>query len=588
MSFPRKADRALSRHGLSRADKATKFEGDFAPEGTSLRIKLLLLFAAVAAAVLFAAPQIAAAQQTRADAEKDPVLKAMLEEMDRSMADLQLKGFAKPFFIQYRIEDVDDFETRAEFGASEGLQHTHQRVARVTVRVGDFKTDSSGGRADGALELASLDNDPIAIRSALWDATDSAYKAALAAYAQKQAALKEVQTQPQANDFSQEKPVIALAAPATLTLDENAWAARMAAVSGIYCTNAAVKDSQREVQYSSAAFHARATTTWLISSEGTIVRKAAIEYEESFAVGTQAADGMRIDRSYASTGKSLQDLDSQQIFEQHAVSDLESLTALRKAPLVDEEYHGPVLLSADASTDTLRSLLAGAVTATRPALGTEARTNGPFASSFHTRVLPEFLNVVDDPGLKTFDGKGLVGSYDYDDEGVPEQAVDLVSDGRLVSYLIGREPVKDFEQSNGHGRAGITGAPRPMIGVLKVSAQNGLTNDQLNQKLLALMKDEGLTHAYYAETLAGAGNPRLLYRINADGTRQLVRGAELDDIDERALRSSVVAAGKDLLVANYFGDVPQTVIAPALLIDDAAVKRANDRNDKLPFYPPPE
>ena len=39
------------------------------------------------------------------------------------MSQLQLPGFAKPFFIQYRIEDVDDFETKAEFGASEGSQH---------------------------------------------------------------------------------------------------------------------------------------------------------------------------------------------------------------------------------------------------------------------------------------------------------------------------------------------------------------------------------------------------------------------------------------------------------------------------------
>jgi TldD protein len=130
----------------------------------------------------------------------------MLEELDRSMSQLQLKGFEKPFFIQYRIEDVDNFETKAEFGASEGSQRTHQRVARVTVRVGDYKTDSSGGRGDGALQLAALDDDPIALRSALWAATDQAYKSALAAYAQKQAALKQVQTPPQADDFSQEKP----------------------------------------------------------------------------------------------------------------------------------------------------------------------------------------------------------------------------------------------------------------------------------------------------------------------------------------------------------------------------------------------
>ena len=265
-----------------------------------------------------------------------------------------------------------------------------------------------------------------------------------------------------------------------------------------------------------------------------------------------------------------------------------SLADLRKAPLVEEEYHGPLLFSADAAADTLRSLLAGAVTATRPALGTEARTNGPFASSYHARVMPDFMSVVDDPGLKTFDGKGLIGAYDIDDEGVPAQAVKLVDAGRLDNYLIGRQPVRDFPQSNGHGRAGITGAARPMIGVLKITAENGLSDDDLNQKLLALAKDRGLSSVYFVETLGGALTPRLLYRISLDGKRKLVRGAVLDDIDERALRSSIEAAGKDLWIANYFGDPPVTVLAPALLFDDATVRRANEKNEKLPFYPPPE
>lgn len=539
-------------------------------------------------AALLGAPQRLAGQaQTRAEAEKDPVLKAMLEEMDRSMDDLQLKGFAKPYFIQYRIEDVDNFQTKAEFGASEGAFHGRQRIARVTVRIGDSKTDSSG-RGDGSLELTAIDNDPIAIRSALWDATDSAYKAALAAYAQKQAALKEVQTPPQVNDFSQERPVISLADPVSLSLDEQSWVDRVAKASGLYRTDAAVAAGQHDIEISNAAFEARATTTYIVSSEGTIVRKGATEYEESFAATTQASDGMELERSYASTGRSANDLDSSAAFEKHEIAELESLAALRKAPLVEDEYHGPLLLSADASTDTLRSILADAVVATRPPLGTEIRTNGPFASSYQERVLPQFLSVIDDPGLKNYDGKGLIGAYDVDDEGVPEQPVDLVRGGRLVNYLIGREPVKNFPQSNGHARAGLTSAPWPSISVLKISAPNGLSDAELNQRLIDLMKAGGLDHAYYAETLAGAGNPRLLYRVNADGTRQLVRGGELDDIDERALRTSIAAVGKDLLVANYYGDIPQTVIAPALLLDDSTVRRAQERNEKLPFYPPPQ
>jgi hypothetical protein len=83
-------------------------------------------------------------------------------------------------------------------------------------------------------------------------------------------------------------------------------------------------------------------------------------------------------------------------------------------------------------------------------------------------------------------------------------------------------------------------------------------------------------------------SPRLLYRVSQDGKRELVRGAALNDLDQRALRSGIVAAGKELWIANYFGDLPETVLAPALLVDDVTIRRANKKNDKLPFYPPPE
>jgi TldD protein len=148
--------------------------------------------------------------------------------------------------------------------------------------------------------------------------------------------------------------------------------------------------------------------------------------------------------------------------------------------------------------------------------------------------------------------------------------------------------VRDFPESNGHARAGVTGPPRPVIGVLKVTAQQGLSDEELNSKLLALGKDRGMKSVYYVETLGAEATPRLLYRIDLDGKRELVRGAMMDDLDQRALRSGVVAAGKNLWVANYATEIPATVLAPALLFDDVTIKRANETNDKLPYYPPPE
>ena len=548
--------------------------------------RLLVSLAAIALAA-----SSALAQQTRADAEKDPILKAMLTELDRNKDQLQLKGFAKPFFIQYRLEDIEDYQTRADFGSSLGGGYRHQRVARVTVRVGDYKIDSSTSRGDGTSSFAALDDDPLALRAALWQASDEAYKMALAAYAQKQAQLKQVQTPPQQDDFSQEAPVVSLETPVHLKLDSTAgssvWEKRVAETSGLFRTDATLKEAGKDVQYATASFHARAVNSYLVSSEGTIVRKGTTAFGESFAVGTQAADGMHLDRSYGTNGVALADMDTQEAFNKHATSLIASLEDLRKAPLVEEEYHGPVLLSADAASDLIHDLLASAVTATRPELGTEARTKGAFASSFHARVLPEFLDVTDDPSLTTFNGKTLVGAYKIDDEGVPAQTVKLVADGRLENYLIGREPVRDFPKSNGHGRAALTGPPRPGISVLDVRAHEGFSEDELNTKLLALAKDRGLKSVYFVETLGPELTPRLLYKLTADGKRELVRGATLDDLDQRALRSGVTAAGKEPYVANYNGAVPETILAPALLFDDVTIRRANEKNDKLPFYPPP-
>ena len=64
---------------------------------------------------MLAASTAAQAQQSRAEAEKDPVLKAMLAELDRNRNQLQLSGFQKPFFIQFRIEDIEDYQTKADF-----------------------------------------------------------------------------------------------------------------------------------------------------------------------------------------------------------------------------------------------------------------------------------------------------------------------------------------------------------------------------------------------------------------------------------------------------------------------------------------
>lgn len=539
-------------------------------------------------------PLFADAQQasiSAADARKDPVLKAMLEELSRSQQQLQLQDMQKPFFIEYRLDDITRYMANANYGALTGEHEVRLRIVRATVRVGDYKTDSSSPRGDGAIEIATTDDgDPLALRFALWSATDNAYKAALNNYTEKLAALKTVQTPPQADDFSKQKPVVLLEPVVKIDLDREAWKQRIIEGSALYRTDASVKTFAPEIETSEGSVEARALTEYLVNTEGTIVRQSAAQYHAEVAVGTQAADGMRLERSYPVSGTTAAELGTAEKFHDGVLHALTGLNELRSAPIVTDEYHGPVLFAGNAAARSFDSLFARAVEAQRPPAGSTARTVGPFASSYQTRVLPDFMRIVDDPGLTEFDGKSLLGAYQVDEQGVAAQSVTLVDNGKLENYLLAREPIKDFPESNGHGRAGAAQPARAQIGVLHVTALSGaISDDELVSKLIALGKDQGLDSVYEVQTLSGPEQPRTLYRIKvADGSRQLVRGASLGDVDLRLFRSGILATGQKEYVYNIFGDVPATVIAPPLLFDEVTVKRAEQRNDKLPYYPPPD
>jgi TldD protein len=551
-----------------------------------MRTTSLLLAAVFVASPLVAQHHAAPAAKPAADA--DPMLNAMKEELAREQQLLVLPGMQRPYFIQYRLEDVHTYEAVANYGALTRETENHQRAVRVEVRVGDFVTDSSSARGDGAVELAPTDNDPNALRFALWSATDEAYKSALRAYAAKQAALKQYQTPPTANDFSPAKPVTHIEPLVAMDLDRTEWKRRVVEASGLFAIDPAVKSFASDVQVSSVNISAIAVNRYLVNTDGTVLRHGYAGYQDMISVGGQAADGMQLGRDNGTTAATAAGLEGWPAMRQRVINNLLSYNELRHAPIVDaEDYHGPVLFSGDAGADVISRLFVPNIEADRPEMGTAARTQGAYQSSFHSPILPNYISVVDDPTQRTFEGQSLLGAYSVDDEGVDAAPVMLVKDGELINYDIGREPIKDFPASNGHGRAIPAQSAHSRAGVVIVKSTQNLTAEQMRAKLVSLAKDKG-KDVYEVETLGGGElMPRMLYRISPDGKRTLVRGAAFDDLDQRTLRSDIVAAGGKPWVAQSIAPIPQTTIVPSILFDDITVKRANQEQQKLPYYPPP-
>ncbi len=525
-----------------------------------------------------AASPMAAAE---AAASTDPVLKAMLEELERSKSQLKMENVPPPFYIEYRVVDTDDYQVQAEFGATESERRTRFRFARVVVRVGDYHLDSFYEAGSGEATAIPLDNDTLALRHALWLATDSAYKSANEALSAKEGLYKRYAIEQTVDDFSKEPPVQSLAALARLEFDPAKWRGILESASALY-------REFPEVQTAGASVHFFASNVYYVNTEGTVLRNGRVCYSISETGTSQAPDGMRIDRSPGDAYGEPSELPAGEKVMAEMREMLQSLTDMRTAPIVEEEYRGPVLFSSDATNDVMESLIASNIVGRRPQPNVSARTVGEFASSYKSRVLPDFLSLVDDPTRDKFLGHSLIGSYPVDDEGVHAKPVDVVQKGILENFLVGRRPIRGFTESNGHGRLVQAGLTEPTIGVLMLRAADPLTHDQMIQKLLDLCRQQDRPYCYFVETLGPRLAPRLLYRVwSKDGRRELVRGGEFQELDTRSLRSDVIAAGNDYLVSNRLGSVPRTIISPSILFDELVVKRADLAKEKLPEYPAP-
>src|SRR3989441_12079599 len=208
--------------------------------------KQLMGIAIAALLALNAAPGRAASSKARpapdaamdaahAAARGDGLLEALLAELDRSKAQLKMDHVQAPYFVEYRVNEVDDFAAESAFGALRESQHVHVRVLRVVVRIGDYKQDSYFGRGQGESNILPLDNDLIALRHQIWLATDDAYKAAGQALAEKQAAMKQFSADPNpVDDFAKSPKMIAVEPTASLKIDEALWKKTLEDVTSLY------------------------------------------------------------------------------------------------------------------------------------------------------------------------------------------------------------------------------------------------------------------------------------------------------------------------------------------------------------------
>src|SRR5437773_39710 len=226
----------------------------------------------------------------------DPVMRAMADELERSIAELQFKDLDKPYFIQYIVLDQEEYRGSATFGALTASDRDRARILQAQVRVGDYEFDNSefitgqqfqGPPPSGITSSTIIENDYEGIRHALWLATDAAYKQSVEQLARKRAFVQNKVRGDQIPDFSKESPVTAVGARRGLQVDKARWEKQVREWSAIF------KDFP-EIQESNVVLEAQLTHRYLVNSEGTRTLQPSMLVFIEIDAGTEATDGLRL------------------------------------------------------------------------------------------------------------------------------------------------------------------------------------------------------------------------------------------------------------------------------------------------------
>jgi predicted Zn-dependent protease len=576
--------------------------------------------------------------------DNDHTLQAMRDEMQRAKTRLELKipnidQPVRPYYIEYRLLDFEVREVVAEYGTLLSSTQTRNRFMNVEARVGSYKLDSSNFISDdgfrgfiGPNGEVGIDRDYDSLRQDLWIATDQAFKEAVETYSRKQAYLSSLARQSEIDDFAKAEAVHLIDPLQAPDWTSRNWDQEARETS-------ATLRAFSEIHESRVTYYIVYATEYLLTSEGTEIRKnrhfAAIEA----GMSTFADDGVPLNHFYAKYASRPADLPGVETVRKGLNVAGTELMALRAAPPA-QDYTGPVLFEARAAAPMLAQVLGPAVNGARPPISFSPVMEqllgnlggkSDWVGRLGARVLPSGVSVVDDPGARDFNGAPLIGGYAVDDEGVRAEKATLVESGTLKNELMSRRPGPDSNQSNGHGRAAFLNDAKPTMSNLFFSSAETFSAADLKKKFLDTCRAEKMTYCLvvremdnptlsllhqedFSELLAsyggGAGTgdrlPLVVYRIYPEnGREEMIRGSRIIGLNSRALRN-LAGIGNDSFAFNYmqsqdngfagtalgaFGSarsgLPASVVAPSLLFEELEVRGARGEAKRLPLLPPP-
>ena len=529
------------------------------------------------------------------------IFKALEEEMNRSLSDLKLDIFKPPYFLSYQVKDHQSVKIRASFGAIVKSDTNRFRNLFVETRVGDVQSDSAATDLAyfGSANYFSLpiENDLDALKREIWFASDRTYKAAALNYLRKKGRNIQKVDSEKINDFSTgEKNVYVETIETEDQFSKNIphWENRIKNASALF-------KGHKKILHSRVDFSARKNIRIYLNSEGTKIVDQHTIFGVTISARAKSDDGMDLFDQDTINFKNLKNFPSDDLLREKALALIQSLKNLRESKVI-EPYVGPAILEPDAAGVLFHETIGHRLEGERQRSEGEGKT---FKEKINQLILPDFINIFDDPTQKRYDDKYLYGAYFYDDEGQKAQKVELVRNGILKNFLMSRVPIKNFTGSNGHGRSDGTRDPIGRMSNLIIKSDEEVSHKKLKEILIAESKKQNKPYGLIIKKIRGGetrtskynfqvfkGSPVYIYKVYVeDGREELVRGAEFVGTPLTSI-NKIMATGNDYRVFNGFcgaesGYVPVSSIAPSILLSEIELQRTASKKSKPPILEAP-
>ena len=557
---------------------------------------------------------VRAGDTVKEEMKRDVVLRALVDELERGKVGLKLEDLQRPYFIEYALTDTASASVTAKLGAVTSSNENRSRRLRSDIRVGSYEQDNTnfqgdsggfsrgrrGGRSRGA--SIPIENDYTAIRQGIWWATDRAYKSVIEDYERKLAFMQTKVIEDKPNDFSREEPVVNFEGRPDVSIELPGLERAAVTLSKIFRT-------YPEVQSSSVSIRGSGGNRYLINSEGARLRTGGMHYTVAISATVQADDGMKLSDSITVYARVFDELPALDELSERCQKMVKRLIDVKNAPKL-EAYTGPVLFDAEAAAAVFSQRFVRNFAGGQRPVGSQSDPDD-FEQKLGKRILPQFLNVVDDPTRETIEGVPVVGHYAFDDQGVKVKPVTLVEEGRLKALVMSRNPSKTFDRSTGHGRG--AGSPSCTIGCMVVSGTDASDDDALKEELIEAVADEDLEYGIRVASMGSVGGgrgqyydilsslglgsfggrggrasmPLVMHKVYPDGREELARGAEIARIDLKAFKRILAVGDRPYVLNTGTGSQGRTVVAPAMLFEDLDLAKIDRDFDKPPILATP-